>query len=111
MDCRTAQSLINAYINRTLTIDELEHFLKHVENCPSCYDELEIYFIVYYAMMRLDDKEGTFDMNTLLKEDIRRRKLRVSSYRIQEMVLVVLIIFMGSAVMLELLKMLGIFLL
>ena len=112
MDCRTAQSLINSYIEKKLTVEQLDQFLKHVENCPSCYDELETYFIVYYAMKRLDnDKEGSFNMSKLLQEDMKKRKRQVCYYRIQEMILIILILITGSIVVLELLQMLGIILL
>ena len=46
MNCQTAESMVNRYIEHDLSVDELEDFLEHVENCPSCYDELETYFIV-----------------------------------------------------------------
>lgn len=112
MDCRTAQSLINSYIEKKLTVEQLDQFLKHVESCPSCYDELETYFIVYYAMKRLDnDKEGSFNMSKLLQEDMKKRKRQVCYYRIQEMILIILILITGSIVVLELLQMLGIILL
>lgn len=112
MDCRTAQSLINSYIEKKMTVEQLEQFLKHVESCPSCYDELETYFIVYYAMKRLDnDKEGSFNMSKLLHEDMKKRKRQVRYYRIEETILVSLILITGSIVILELLQMLGIILL
>lgn len=112
MDCRTAQSLINSYIEKKLTVEQLDQFLKHVESCPSCYDELETYFIVYYAMKRLDnDKEGSFNMSKLLQEDMKKRKRQVCYYRIQEMILIILILITGSIVVLELLQILGIILL
>ena len=41
MNCQTAESMVNRYIEHDLSVDELENFLEHVENCPSCYDELE----------------------------------------------------------------------
>ena len=41
MNCQTAESMVNRYIEHDLSVDELEDFLEHVENCPSCYDELE----------------------------------------------------------------------
>ena len=61
MNCQTAESMVNRYIEHDLSVDELENFLEHVENCPSCYDELETYFIVHAAMQHLE-------------EDIRRSK-------------------------------------
>ena len=110
MDCRTAQSLINSYIEKKMTIEQLEQFLKHVKNCPSCYDELETYFIVYYAMKSLDDKEGSFNMSKLLQEDMKKRRRQVLCYRIQEMILIILILITASIVVMELLQMLGIIL-
>ena len=71
MNCQTAESMVNRYIEHDLSVDELENFLEHVENCPSCYDELETYFIVHAAMQQLD---STLDLRELLEEDIRRSK-------------------------------------
>ena len=55
MDCSTAESMVNRYIDHTLSVNELESFLEHVEECSSCYDELETYFIVHKAMEQLDE--------------------------------------------------------
>ena len=47
MDCRTAEGMVSSYIKHDLPLNELEEFLDHVQNCSSCYDELETYFIVH----------------------------------------------------------------
>ena len=74
MNCQTAESMVNRYIEHDLSVDELENFLEHVENCPSCYDELETYFIVHAAMQQLDEKQEdtVLDFKELLEEDIRK---------------------------------------
>ena len=74
MNCQTAESMVNRYIEHDLSVDELENFLEHVENCPSCYDELETYFIVHAAMQQLDEesRDSTLDLRELLEEDIRK---------------------------------------
>ena len=46
MDCRTAEGMVSSYIKHDLPLNELEEFLDHVQNCSSCYDELETYFDV-----------------------------------------------------------------
>ena len=76
MNCQTAESMVNRYIEHDLSVDELENFLEHVENCPSCYDELETYFIVHAAMQQLDEKQedSVLDFKELLEEDIRKSK-------------------------------------
>lgn len=57
IDCRQAETLVARYIKHTLSTDELEEFLDHIEHCSSCYDELETYFIVHEAIQQLDEKE------------------------------------------------------
>ena len=68
--------MVNRYIDHTLNVDELEEFLDHVESCPSCYDELETYFIVHEVTQQLDEQEnGTvLDFKDLLTQDIRRAR-------------------------------------
>ena len=68
IDCRQAETLVARYIKHTLSTDELEEFLDHIEHCSSCYDELETYFIVHEAIQQLDEKEdGTvLDFRELL---------------------------------------------
>lgn len=57
LDCRTAESMVARYMNHTLKTDEMEEFLDHIEHCPSCYDELETYFIVNKVTQQLDEQE------------------------------------------------------
>lgn len=76
MNCQTAEGMVNRYIEHTLSLDELQEFLDHVENCSSCYDELETYFIVHEAMQQLDEQNGesVLDFRELLEEDIHKSK-------------------------------------
>ena len=36
IDCRQAETLVARYIKHTLSTDELEEFLDHIEHCSSC---------------------------------------------------------------------------
>ena len=83
IDCRHAEAMVAKYINHTLSIDELEDFLDHIEHCSSCYDELETYFIVHEAIQQLDEKEdGTvLDFRKLLEQDIRRSRRHIRQKR------------------------------
>ena len=53
MDCRTAEGMVSSYIKHDLPLNELEEFLDHVQNCSSCYDELETYFIVHEVTQQI----------------------------------------------------------
>lgn len=73
MDCRKAESMINRYIRHQLSIDDLEDFLYHIERCPSCYEELQTYFIVHEAVQQLDEDTDTdLDFRKLLQTDIHK---------------------------------------
>ena len=76
MNCQTAESMVSRYIEHSLSVYELEEFLEHVEECSSCYDELETYFIVHEAMHQLDAENGDsiLDFRELLGEDIHKAK-------------------------------------
>lgn len=75
MNCHTAESMIAKYISHSLSVQELEEFLAHIEGCPSCYDELETYFIVHEAVGQLDQGEQeVLDFKHLLEQDIRKSR-------------------------------------
>lgn len=55
MTCQEAQSLITEYVQDQLDTKTLESFLQHVNHCPDCLEELEVYYIVFTGIKRLDD--------------------------------------------------------
>ena len=79
IDCRQAEAMVTKYINHSLSTNELEDFLDHIEHCSSCYDELETYFIVHKAIQQLDEKEdGTvYNFRKLLEQDIHRTRRHI----------------------------------
>lgn len=88
LDCRTAESMVAGYINHTLKTDEMEEFLDHIENCASCYDELETYFIVNKVTQQLDEQEdeSVLDFQCLLEQDIRKSRRDIHKRRIVHLV-------------------------
>lgn len=76
MNCRAAEEMVTRYINHTLSIEEMEEFLEHVQSCSSCYDELETYFIVHEAMVQLDEEAGdtVLDLQHLLEQDLKKSR-------------------------------------
>ena len=81
MDCRTAESMVTRFIDHSLSVNELEEFLDHIETCPSCYDELETYFIVHEAMQQLDEDGTVLDFRKLLEQEIRRSRRSIRQTR------------------------------
>ena len=79
MNCRETQQMIYRYLNNDLDERELQAFLDHVRECPSCYEELEIYYSVQEAIEYLeDDGRGAMNPAQLLEYELedKRRGLR-----------------------------------
>jgi hypothetical protein len=78
MTCIEAQSLITSYVNDELNISELEDFLEHVNSCPSCREELGVYYALLTAMKQLDeDRNLSADYNQELEDKLHRSQERI----------------------------------
>lgn len=54
MTCLEAQSKIIAYIDGNLEKERRIEFLKHVQSCEDCKEELDIYYTMIEGMRQLD---------------------------------------------------------
>ncbi|MBE5963067.1 MAG: zf-HC2 domain-containing protein [Lachnospiraceae bacterium] len=71
MTCMETQNKITLFINDQLDMATAEGFLSHIESCPSCREELEVYYALLTAMKQLDeDKELSTDYNAQLNKKI-----------------------------------------
>lgn len=77
MTCKEAEQMVMPYINDELTDKELSAFLDHIYGCPSCYEELEIYYTLYAGLSQLDGENEEEDMHNLLQEALHMSEMRV----------------------------------
>lgn len=77
MDCKECEKLIPTFISDSLSFKKLTSFLKHVENCGDCKEELTIQILIQEGMQRLEEGSA-FD----LQEEITKRML-ISKKRIK----------------------------
>lgn len=83
MNCRETQQMIDRYLKDTLDERELQAFLGHVRECPSCYEGLEIYYTIHYALDYLDEgRKGAMNPAQCLQQEIFRRGRELRSFRI-----------------------------
>ena len=94
MKCREAESLVQQYIDDTLPPKKLEAFISHVQSCSSCYEELEIHFIIHHAIKYLDeDRHDSYDMKAKLSEDLLKKEKRLrKKYNIKVLTIYVLVL-------------------
>ena len=57
MTCSETQKNIKAFLEDRLPAKEVYDFMKHIETCSECYDELEVHFMVNEAQKAFSDDE------------------------------------------------------
>ena len=71
MKCHDAQRMIQGFIEKRLTDEQLEAFLEHIASCRDCYDELEVYYMITTGLLELDEKHSeTLDFKKNLRDFI-----------------------------------------
>ena len=62
MTCKEAERLVIPYIHHQLDDDTMSEFLEHIEVCPNCKEELEIYYTVEAGIRQLDKGDMEADL-------------------------------------------------
>lgn len=82
MTCKEAEALVMPYIKDDLTDEELREFLEHIETCPDCWEELEIYFTVDVGIRQLDSETGNYNIKGALEAAVEQSKQRLEAVRL-----------------------------
>ena len=72
------------YINGSITDEELREFLKHIEGCEDCREELEIYFTVDVGIRQLDQGTGTYNIKGALDTALELSRHRIHTLDLLE---------------------------
>lgn len=62
MKCTEAEQKIQLFIDDSLTGESLANFVRHIDHCHSCYEEMETSYLLKEALGRLENGE-TFDLS------------------------------------------------
>lgn len=59
MNCKELdlEKCLIPFLQDELSVEELELFIAHIESCPSCYEELQTSFSLYYGLKMLEEDE------------------------------------------------------
>ena len=91
MNCKEFQRQITGFLNDELDVQSLEVFLDHVESCPACHDELEIYFSIYQTLGEETD-DGDYNFTRKLDEKLQRSEQYLTRRHIFRSMKIVLIV-------------------
>ena len=61
-DCKNTEKYIPYFLEDDLDSDDLRYFLRHIETCEECREELTIAFLVKEGLIRLEEG-NVFDLN------------------------------------------------
>lgn len=54
MECKDAEQLVQRYIKGNLEGKQLKKFVEHVQTCKNCFEEMEIYYMVFEGLQHLE---------------------------------------------------------
>ncbi len=101
MKCSDTEQYIQMYIDDRLTGSQLREFLTHIEECPKCYEEMEINYLIKEALIRLEDGT-TFDLQKELQQKIQNSKncLFIHEYlvAVRQLVLLATLVMLGVSI-------------
>ena len=73
MDCKTANRMMVPFLEGTLSLEETDHFLKHIKECSGCREDLEIYYTVRTAIDGMDqDRFKTSNLKQQFEHDMNQ---------------------------------------
>ena len=86
MTCLEVQSKIIAYIDHNLEKDVKTDFLRHIQCCEDCKEELNIYYTMIEGMRQLDNnlpltKDFTKELNQRMEQELKQNKKRQKFFR------------------------------
>lgn len=89
MDCKETQKLIGAYLDDELEGKSAEAFLKHIDECPVCKEELCIRYLVAEGTVRLEEG-SSFDLNKELENKMQNSRRSIKRKKIGTWIIYVL---------------------
>ena len=99
MKCTQAQSLMHAFLNHSISDDQLGPFLDHIESCADCREELDLYSAVFDTLsMEKEDASGRLHTRPMeLREKIAASRSYLRRKRTGRILPRVLIVVLAAA--------------
>lgn len=94
MTCLEAQSKIIAYIDNNLEKDEKVDFLKHIQGCKDCKEELDIYYTMIEGMRQLDSnmplsRDFTQELDARMQRELKYNRKKREFFRSSVCIIIV----------------------
>lgn len=85
MDCREMQGLIVPFIKSELTMEKAKEFFQHIDNCPDCKEELEVYYMMMVGIKELDeDNPKSLDLHSQFEELLECSRTEINKHHLRK---------------------------
>ncbi len=85
VDCRETQGLIVPFIKSELTMEQAKAFFQHIDNCPDCKEELEVYYIMMIGIKELDeDNPKSLDLHSQFEELLEHSRTEINKHHLRK---------------------------
>lgn len=84
MKCSDVQKQLIPFIDDKLSIRELDEFLRHMDSCPNCREEYDVYYTMLMGMRYLES-----DSHGELRMDSEKKLLSAEDYLLKYKILFV----------------------
>ena len=79
MECKTFEKRIPDFLKKKLDYVTLKNFLDHMEQCPSCKEEVTIQFLMDEGLVRLEEGSA-FDLKRELSLKLEEASRRIKRH-------------------------------
>ena len=101
MNCKDTEKKIPYFLQDELDGSKLKEFVKHVDACPECREELSIQFLVAEGLERLEEGNN-FNLQEELLMKLENAEHRINIHRILWRVLICLEVTVALAIIISL---------
>lgn len=100
MTCLEAQSKLIAYIDHKLEKDQKIEFLKHIQSCEDCKEELNIYYTMIEGMRQLDNnatlsENFTEELNLRMEHEMKVNRNKKGFFRSSVAIVLICLLSFG----------------
>ncbi len=86
MDCRKAERSVTKFIRDEMDNSELGEFVRHINACKSCKEELAIQYLILEGMTRLEEGK-TFALQEELQAKLEQARRKAAIYSLGKRIL------------------------
>lgn len=85
VNCRETQGLLVPFIKSELTMEQAKAFFQHIDNCPDCKEELEVYYMMIVGIKELDeDNPKSLDLHSQFEELLEHSRTEINKHHLRK---------------------------